>query len=402
MAKSRREIPSRTFRELNLLHPDLAARIGRYRMRLAAGHAGYPVLTDWHPVVPDGWGIFPQVPFRRNVIYRGSAAAWAYSHHQALTKFGDKYVASWSNGFLHEDYVGQEVHYAWSADGEKWSDPAVLVHTPAESNLVQTNSGLFAGNGKVYIYVGVAHDFGRDKAPPGMYSLTPQRIRLDVYVTSDLKTWTRHENICDNIYLVEGPRPTREGKLLCCGFDLTDMHAIVLIWDDPNHPEHPPRRVHIPPSPEGIHPEEGTWYQTDDGRIWMYQRDNKCSCRLGLTFSDDGGESWSDLVRTDFPNTTSRAFAGRLNDGRYYLVGNNYDVLLDRRRLLLALSDDGYVFNRQYTLIEGPTTRRINGRHKEDGYHYPNCFADGDKLFVIYSVNKEDIEVGMVDTSKID
>ncbi len=53
-------------------------------------------------------------------------------------------------------------------------------------------------------------------------------------------------------------------------------------------------------------------------------------------------------------------------------------------------------------LVEGNTTRRVNGRHKEDGYHYPNCYPDGNKLVVTYSVNKEDIEVGILDTTEID
>ena len=105
-------------------------------------------------------------------------------------------------------------------------------------------------------------------------------------------------------------------------------------------------------------------------------RYSAASCRLGLACSDDEGRTWSELVRTDFPNTNSRAFAGRLSDGR--------------------------LFDRQYTLIGGNTTRRINGRHKEDGYQYPSCCIDGDKLLVIYSVNKEDIEVGTVDMSKVD
>jgi len=282
-----------------------------------------------------------------------------------------------------------------------WSKPGVVAPTPVSSKLVRNNAGLYATNDRLYCYICVAKDYGRDVATPGMSSLKEQHIRLDVYETADLKTWTQYENICPNLYLFEGPRMTRGGKLLCCGFDLYDHHGMVLIWDDASKPYLPPRVVHIQPSSQGVLPEQGTWYQTDDGRIWMYQRDSSVSCRLAITFSDDEGETWTELVRTDFPNTYSRAFAGQLTDGRFYIVGNNYDALLNRMNLPIALSDDGYTFNRQYTLVEGATTRRINGRHKEDGYHYPNCMTDGDKLLVIYSVNKEDIEVGIVDTRKL-
>ena len=391
----------RTYQVVSVLDSKLAAQLADYRMRLSAINAGFPILTDWHPVIREGWGEFPAAPFRRAAVYRGNAESWAYSHHQAIAKFGDKYVAAWSNGFRHEDYIGQEVHCAWSSDGFHWSEPRVIVHTPVESGLVRNNAGLYAAGGRLYCYVCVAKDFGREVSPPGMCSLKEQHIHLDVYETTDLENWTHHDRICDNVYLFEAPRRTRGGRLMCCGSDLLNGDGMVLIWDDASRPADRPRVVRLEPKPGWMMPEQGTWYQTDDGRIWMYQRDNTISCRLGLTWTDDEGETWSDLHRTDFPNTYSRALAGRLTDGRYYIAGNNYDIMLDRRHLLLALSDDGRAFDRQYTLVEGDTTRRINGRHKEDGFHYPNCLADGDKLLVTYSVNKEDIEVGTVDMSTI-
>jgi hypothetical protein len=83
------------------------------------------------------------------------------------------------------------------------------------------------------------------------------------------------------------------------------------------------------------------------------------------------------------------------------LAGNNYERLLDRRFLLLALSEDGQTFDSMHTIVSGATTRRIEGKHKEDGYHYPNCCVEGGKLFVTYSVNKEGIEVAEVDTTRL-
>ncbi len=390
-----------TNKTYSVLHPGLAAKMEDFRMRVSVHNCGYPVLTDWHPVIPEGWGEFPALDTERAVIYRGNAESWAYSHHHTITKFGDRYVVSWSNGFSHEDYVGQEVHCAWSKDGLNWSEPQVVVHTPVESGLVRNNAGVFATKDRVYCYVCAAKDFGRDSTPPGMMSLSPQKMPLEVYVSSDLENWECHENIVDDIYLFEGPRPMLSGKLMCCGYDVSDGHAMILFWDSPEKLAGPPKVVHVHPPKDGVLPTQGTWYETGDGRIYSFWRDDRISCRLGLCYSDDGGESWSDLLCTDFPNTFSRAFAGRLTDGRFYIVGNNYDVMLDRRTMLIALSDNGHVFDRQYTIVQGDTTRRVNGRHKEDGYHYPNCMVDGDKLFVVYSVNKEDIEVSVVDMSQV-
>ena len=379
----------------SIVTPELAAKVQKHVERISAINSGYPVLTDWHPVIPDGWGQHPRVPYARALVYSGEAATFAYSHHQTICKFRDRYVVSWSNGLVHEDYPGQEVHYAWSEDGLNWSEPRVLVHTPVASKLVRNNAGLLAWDDRLYCYVCVANDFGRESVSPGMSSLDNQAMQLDVYETTDLVHWKHYPGINDSIYLFEAPRPTQEGKLICAGFALTDpTQGLVLVWDSGTNPTNRPRVIQVPRSE--VKPEQGTWYQTDDGTLYLFWRDGTWSGTLGLSTSQDGGETWSPPLQTDMQNSFSRAYAGRLPDGRYYIVGNNYNVLLDRRHLQIALSDDGLSFDRMYTLVEGPTSRRINGRHKEDGYHYPNCLADGDKLLVTYSVNKEDIEVGTV------
>ncbi len=394
-------IPVDTQRIARVVDPALTNRMLDYKVRVAAHMSGYETLTDWHPIIPEGWGNFPMAESNKSKVYLGNAQSWAYSHHQAVTKFGDKFVVSWSNGFLHEDYVGQEAHIAYSDDCVTWSKPDVVAATPVESRLVRNNAGLCATADTLYSFVGVAKDFGRDVSSPGMMTLKEQPITLDVHFTKDMKTWEHNPDVCPNVYLFEGPRKTQEGKWMCCGFDMVDHHAMVLIWDDDSKLAGPPRVKHIRKSSDGVEPEQGTWYQTDDGRIFMYQRDGSWSCRLGLTWSDDGGETWSELIRTDFPNTFSRAFAGRMTDGRFYIAGNNYDIPLDRRHMLLAVSEDGYVFDKQYVIVEGDTTRRIQGRHKEDGFHYPNCYADGDNLLMVYSINKEDIELAVIDTKSL-
>jgi len=126
---NKKTIPIETYSTIKVLDPDFAKQLDNYRIRIGAIKSGYPVLTDWHPVIPEGWGDFPKVPFQRSIVYKGNAQTWAYSHHQAITKFGDRYVASWSNGFLHEDYIGQEVHLAWSADGI-WTTNRLVSPTP--------------------------------------------------------------------------------------------------------------------------------------------------------------------------------------------------------------------------------------------------------------------------------
>ena len=380
------------------LSDGLQKKLNEFRDLIGLHIAGYEHdIVEWHNVVPTGWACFPQLQSMRSRVYSGRSDTFAYSHHHSICKFKNRYVVAWSSGMYHEDMAGQEVHYSWSKDAAQWAPDRVIVHTDPESGVVRNQAGLFADDRYVFAFVGYAEPHEREE--PGVTSILTKKMRLDMYRSEDLEHWEEFCGIADDIYLFEGPRKTREGKLLCGGINQANPdEAKILLWDDPSDLTVPPRTRIVSGAAEGIVPMQATWYQTDDGRIWMWQRDGGHPTRLGLTWSDDGGETWSLMVSTDFQNTFSRAHAGRLSDGRCYIIGNNFDQYLNRLYMHIALSDDGSCFDRMYTLLQGPTTRRVPGRHKENGYHYPNSLVDGDNLLVVYSVNKEDIEVAVVDT----
>jgi hypothetical protein len=383
--------------------PELRSKINGFRHKLGVAKAGYPQIVNWNGSDMAQWDFFPNVPVTASKIYTGNEH-YAYSHHQAICKFKEWYVASWSNGFRHEDHFGQEAHYSWSKDGIHWAPYRVLAASPADAvdgfGYVRNNAGLYADGNKLYAYVGVCRSNGN--VGMGMNHMVSRGIWLDVYVTEDLQNWQHVERIADDIYLFEGPRLTKDGKLLCCGFDINDWsQGLVLIWEKSADPSSKPRMIKMPKSAEDLVVEQGTWYQRDDGAIFMYLREGKNLFTIALSLSYDGGETWSEPVRTDFPSTYARAHAGRLNDGRYYIIGNNYDHYVDRSHQLIALSDDGLQFDRMYTILNTPTTRRIDGYHKENGFHYPNSFADGDQLVMICSENKEDIVAAIVDTRNL-
>lgn len=64
------------------------------------------------------------------------------------------------------------------------------------------------------------------------------------------------------------------------------------------------------------------------------------------------------------------------------------------RGLALALSRDGVVFDRQFILGDEPETApRMPGLSKNGRYGYPYLHILADNVFVIYSINKEDLAV---------
>ena len=79
---------------------------------------------------------------------------WFYSHHPYLTLFKGRYYAMWSNGWRHEDDVGQRVVYCTSADFAKWMQPEVLVPTARgkHSDLVRYPEGWHQHEGTLVAY----------------------------------------------------------------------------------------------------------------------------------------------------------------------------------------------------------------------------------------------------------
>ncbi len=84
----------------------------------------------------------PKLPVEKVFLYRPQTE-WTYSHHASITFFNGQFYAIWSNGHEHEDYPGQRVLIASSADFKHWTEPRALVGPlhGKHSELVLTAAG---------------------------------------------------------------------------------------------------------------------------------------------------------------------------------------------------------------------------------------------------------------------
>ena len=119
---------------------------------------------------------------------------------------------------------------------------------------------------------------------------------------------------------------------------------------------------------------------------------------------DGGGEgsawrctAWTAPQPTTIPDSHSRTCAASLADGRRWLVGAMLPKNGDRTPLTLALSHDGVAWDAAWSLRGEDTLPPIRF-HGVPGFQYPSGMqtADGQRLLVAYSVNKESIAVTSV------
>ena len=143
-------------------------------------------------------------------------------------------------------------------------------------------------------------------------------------------------------------------------------------------------------STEEMDPEEPYWWVLPDGKSLMALfRDNRRSGYLYRSFSTDNGRTWSNPVRTNFPDARSKFNGLRMSDGRYVLVSNPNPERRDP--LALAISEDGMVFTKMGYLT--------GGRHID----YPHVIEQDGYLLIAFAGSvKQKIEVLKVKISDLD
>ncbi|HML47511.1 MAG TPA: exo-alpha-sialidase [Clostridia bacterium] len=337
---------------------------------------------------------------RSAVLYQPSPPEWTYSHHASLCVFQGTMHAIWSNCEVNEDDRFQRVLHAATRDRVHWTKPDVLFES-ADNGGVWTAAGMLATADRLVAYAGY-YEYKPAPGEANVYTLDHQNTTLCLRSTHDGAQWSSIQDLSLPVVPNHGPQALASGKWMISGNIVfpTTMDPEGLSGWTPHG---------LPPFPwqgwfddsEGFwkhyqdigDPQwlcEGSFFQMDDGSLRMLLRSRER--RLFLSQSNDDGETWSAPVPTDFTDCGSKFHCGRLPDGRYYIVSNP-DPASNRCPLVLSLSEDGNVFDREYVIDGTYRAMRNPGRWKGGIYGYPHTLVDNGHMFVICSINKEDVFV---------
>lgn len=320
-------------------------------------------------------------------LYRAEPGLDQYSHHPCIAHFGGRFFAAWSNGKANEDSPGQLVRFATSEDGTAWTAPQEVMPRP-DGAMRWTAGGLWPREDGLWLlatrYTRARYVDG--ECAPGICweNLATEGYRFDGVA------WQPQGMVLNDFYANEAPRSLPDGRWMMTG--VNGRHdAIAAISETADGTRW--RAISLSKRTESSKLTEPSWYALDDGTLRVFLRDDGGSRRLFLSESADGGARFSPPRPTDFPDAQAKFFALRLPGGPAALVCNPSSSGQGRKLLALALSCDGRAFERAVKLRHDPAmTARSPGMHKAAGFQYPNaCIANG-ALWVIYSVNKEDVE----------
>ncbi len=146
-----------------------------------------------------------------------------------------------------------------------------------------------------------------------------------------------------------------------------------------------------------------SYYHRADGKVVGV-------CKNAMTtITKDHGRTWSKPVRAPTLITNNAKIWGqRTSDGQYALVYN--PVLFGSHRWPLAIStgSDGTIFDTLLGVNGEVPPRRFIGKSKDFGAQYMRGIAEGNgdpgdgALWVVYSVNKEDIWISRIPVPVLD
>jgi len=342
-------------------------------------------------------GLKPLVGVQNIQIYRAtltennmnSKGGWTYNHHHDLAIWKKRLYAVWATTPKDEDVPPYRVVYATSKDGFNWSDPIDLF--PEKYAWASRFYFYLARNGKMLaLSRGVLKDTPTDKM-----TFLVREIEAD--------------HSLGKVFTLFGSSPdfpttfsaSKDSNFITACKEAVENNVLLEQWDYGALLGDRRMKWHsLTPYFEGFYPfgkAFGFYHRLDGNLVGM--------SKMGfVTVSTDEGKTWSRPLN---PPTliagSAKIWGQRTNDGRFAAVYNP-----DRKKrypLVLVHGDEGIDYS-DMRVVHGEFPQvRYTGLYKDIGPQYvrgiaewadDGSFPDKEALWLIYSVNKEDIWISRV------
>ncbi len=343
------------------------------------------------------------------MLYIGRPETGTWNHHTMITYFKGVLYASWDQHARDENASGQHGLMRRSQDmGKTWTEveelfPPLSEKVPAADpypyTRFQTNNGFAVIEDALYAIADVA-----EWSAAGASKIGP-RIKI-----GRMARRINQDGTLGDIFwlLAEAPEPIPGFPAFPAGDPvlvkkINDWLLITgnepqLIFGVPDYPESDDGQGTGEPIAWQL--EDGTWVKIFrdsglKGAKTQKEDEESKSRRNYASFSFDNGKTWTLATKTSFPDACGRSTAGKLPDGQVYVINAAWPLSNKkggRSLQAISLSRDGLNFDRMAVIQFIAPKKRYKGRSKAVGFQAHSIVA-GDYLFVLSSVNKEDIQL---------
>ena len=376
--------PVRYTGDLNTSNSDYKHGYHDGQMQPAIGVQNYQILraNRSHPEKADGLG-------------------WTYNHAPMLAYWNDRFYCQYLTFPAGENIPPGVTMLTGSTDGKNWEQPRVLfpIYSTASNDatihyhIMHQRMGFYvAPNGRFLTmgFYGVNDGFGIGRVIREIYK---NNEFGPIYFIRMNDNWTGEVK-----YPFYKSSPD-QGFVEACDAFLADKIRRLQWWEEDRFAKDKNKFYRVPWINDRGKKEPGKafcFYTLPDSTVIGFFKGR------WVTTSRDNGNTWTPPVKCNsLTYGGAKIWAQRMDNLRYALVYNPTNSLA-RHPLCITTSDDGIRYNNLLNVHSEVPPKRYWGREKRPGPQYVRGIIEGngdppgDDLWVVYSVNKEDIWISRI------
>lgn len=326
-----------------------------------------------------------KIPFangiEHRVIHSATEDGYKFLHGAAIIHHNGRFYANWANSPVNENGPEETLQGRRSDDALRWSELEVI--GPGFTTPERHSHGvLISLNGKLWTF---CSRFGIGTKGRRFDGLHAEAFVLDEATDK----WLAKGAVMTNCWPYDEPVRMSNGNYITGGQD-KDGYPVVAYSKGDNLLDWTSVLI---PFPSELSPSFAETTVIDVGeQILAVIRGGRGFAWVST--SDDFGRTWKRAMMSNLPMPRAKAYIGRLSTGQMYLVSN----LKNRDTLVISVSQPGaHTLEKMWRLKHGRSQApHFKGHAKGPQWSYPYAHEHDGKLYVVYSIGKEDCGLTVV------